>query len=62
MYVISVTLYAKISMEIELEKTCNYRTIIIYEAVYIITHSASITLIPSFPYSGIQTMPPSEAD
>lgn len=35
-----MTLYAKISMEIELEETCKYRTIIIYEAVYIITDNA----------------------
>lgn len=35
----SVTLYAKISMEIELEETCKYRTIIICETVYIITNN-----------------------
>lgn len=56
----SVTLITyQISTEIELEKACKYRTIIIREAIYIVTDKSSIHYLNSLQteplfYSGTQ--------
>ena len=68
MYEMSVTLITyQISTEIELEKACKYRTIIIREAIYIVTDKSSTHYLNSLQteplfYSGTQITPSREAE